>query len=93
METFAQPKAVLPAYFSGCIWHCSANLRATNRGVCAPLGQFNFSIGTKLGVIAGPGVALVGGMLGKLMLGNQSIAESNRLVIINHLNKGNARAT
>jgi methyl-accepting chemotaxis protein len=55
--------------------------------------QFNFRIGTKLGLTAAIGVVLVGGMLGNQMLGNGSIAESNRLVIINYLNKGNAQST
>jgi methyl-accepting chemotaxis protein len=55
--------------------------------------RFNFRIGTKLGLTAGIGVVLVGGILLNQMLGNWSIAESNRLVGINYLNKGNAQAT
>jgi len=55
--------------------------------------QFKFRIGTKLGLTAGIGVVLVGGILLNQMLGNWSIAESNRLVSINYLNKGNAQAT
>jgi methyl-accepting chemotaxis protein len=55
--------------------------------------RFKFRIGTKLGLTAGIGVVLVGGILLNQMLGNWSIAESNRLVGINYLNKGNAQAT
>jgi methyl-accepting chemotaxis protein len=54
--------------------------------------SFNLRIGTKLGIAAGVSVLLVGGMLANQTLGNQSIAESNRLVIINYLNKGNAQS-
>ena len=57
------------------------------------MGRFKFRIGTKLGLTAGIGVVLVGGILLNQMLGNWSIAESNRLVGINYLNKGNAQAT
>ncbi|QQO18829.1 chemotaxis protein [Bradyrhizobium diazoefficiens] len=57
------------------------------------MGSFNFRIGTKLGIITGINVLLVGGILANQMLGNRSITESNRLVIINYLNKGNAQAT
>ncbi|MCP3372385.1 methyl-accepting chemotaxis protein [Bradyrhizobium cajani] len=56
------------------------------------VGFFKLRIGTKLGIITGINVLLVGGILTNQMLGNQSIAESNRLVIINYLNKGNAQA-
>jgi methyl-accepting chemotaxis protein len=56
------------------------------------MGSFNLRIGTKLGIAAGVSVLLVGGMLANQTLGNQSIAESNRLVIINYLNKGNAQS-
>ncbi|MCK1388344.1 methyl-accepting chemotaxis protein [Bradyrhizobium sp. 21] len=55
------------------------------------MGLFGFRIGTKLGIIAGVSVLLVGGILTNQMLGNQSITESNRLVIVNYLNKGNAQ--
>jgi methyl-accepting chemotaxis protein len=57
------------------------------------MGRFSFRIGTKLGLTAAIGIALVGGILINQMLGNRSIAESNRLVIINYLNKGNAQST
>ncbi len=57
------------------------------------MGRFSFRIGTKLGLTAAIGVVLVGGMLANQMLGNGAIAESNRLVIINYLNKGNAQST
>jgi methyl-accepting chemotaxis protein len=57
------------------------------------MGQFSFRIGTKLGLTAAIGVVLVGGMLGNQLFGNASIAESNRLVIINYLNKSNAQST
>jgi methyl-accepting chemotaxis protein len=57
------------------------------------MNRFKFRIGTKLGLTAGIGVVLVGGILLNQMLGNWSIAESNRLVGINYLNKGNAQAT
>jgi methyl-accepting chemotaxis protein len=56
------------------------------------VGSFRFRIGTKLGIVTGISVVLVGGMLINQMLGNRSIAESNRLVTINYLNKGNAQA-
>ena len=56
------------------------------------MGSFKFRIGTKLGIVTGISVLLVGGILTNQMLGNQSIAESNRLVIINYLNKGNAQS-
>ncbi|WYL60064.1 hypothetical protein WKW75_40245 [Bradyrhizobium ottawaense] len=56
------------------------------------MGSFRFRIGTKLGIVTGVSVVLVCGMLTNQMLGNRSIAESNRLVTINYLNKGNAQA-
>ncbi|WP_438740893.1 methyl-accepting chemotaxis protein [Bradyrhizobium sp. U531] len=56
------------------------------------VGSFTFRIGTKLGVVTGVSIVLVCGMLTNQMLGNRSIAESNRLVSINYLNKGNAQA-
>ena len=54
--------------------------------------SFKLRIGAKLGIAAGVSVLLVGGMLANQTLGNQSIMESNRLVIINYLNKGNAQS-
>lgn len=56
------------------------------------MGSFKFRIGTKLGIITGINVLLVAGILTNQMLGNQSITESNRLVVINYLNKGNAQS-
>ena len=56
------------------------------------MGSFRFRIGTKLGIVTGVSIVLVCGMLTNQMLGNRSIAESNRLVTINYLNKGNAQA-
>lgn len=56
------------------------------------MGLFNLRIGTKLGVVMGISVLMVGGILANQTRGNWSIAESNRLVIINYLNKGNAQA-
>jgi len=57
------------------------------------MSRFKFRIGTKLGLTAGIGIVLVGGILTNQTIGNRSIAESNRLVTINYLNKGNAQAT
>jgi hypothetical protein len=54
------------------------------------MARFNFRIGTKLGLTAGIGVVLVGGMLANEMLGNQSIASSSRLVLINTSNKADS---
>ena len=56
------------------------------------MAPFNLRIGTKLGIATGVSVLLVGGMLANQVLGSQSIAESNRLLIINYLNKGNAQS-
>jgi methyl-accepting chemotaxis protein len=57
------------------------------------MGRFKLRIGTKLGLTAGIGIVLVGGILTNQTIGNWSIAESNRLVNINYLNKSNAQAT
>jgi hypothetical protein len=38
------------------------------------MARFNFRIGTKLGLTAGIGVVLVGGMLANQLVGNQSVA-------------------
>jgi methyl-accepting chemotaxis protein len=57
------------------------------------MARFNFRIGTKLGLTAGIGVVLVGGMLASQLRGNQSIAEYSRLVISNYSNKSNAQTT
>jgi methyl-accepting chemotaxis protein len=56
------------------------------------MASFKFRIGTKLSIAATISILLVGGILVNQMLGNQSIAESNRLLIINYLNKGNAQS-
>jgi methyl-accepting chemotaxis protein len=55
------------------------------------MGRFSFRIGTKLGLTAGIGVVLVGGMLTSQILGNQSIATLSRWVVINTANKANAQ--
>jgi methyl-accepting chemotaxis protein len=57
------------------------------------MAGFNFRIGTKLGLTAGFGVLLVGGMLANQIHGNGSIVESSNLVIRNFFNKSNAQAT
>src|SRR3954462_9686405 len=57
------------------------------------MGRFKLRIGTKLGLTAGIGIVLVGGILTNQTIGNWSIAKSNRLVNINYLNKSNAQAT
>lgn len=54
--------------------------------------KLNFRIGTKLGITAGLGVLLVGGMLANEMVGNASIATASRLLNINYANKGNAQS-
>lgn len=56
------------------------------------MAWFSLRIGTKLGLTAGIGVALVGGMLASQMMGNQSIATLSRWVVINTSNKANAQA-
>ena len=56
------------------------------------MARFNVRIGTKLGLTAGIGVALVAGMLVSQLLGNQSIAKLSRYVVINTSNKANAQA-
>jgi methyl-accepting chemotaxis protein len=55
------------------------------------MAKFNFRIGAKLGLTAGIGVVLVGGMLANQLLGNQSIAILSRWVVINTSNKANAQ--
>jgi len=56
------------------------------------MARFNFRIGTKLGITAGIGVVLVGGMLINQLLGNWSISESSTMVIVNTANAANAKA-
>lgn len=53
--------------------------------------RFNFKIGTKLGITAGIGVVLVAGMLANQIIGNQSIEQSSKLVVINTANRANAQ--
>lgn len=55
------------------------------------MARLNFRIGTKLGLTAGIGVLLVAGMLTNQLQGNQSIAESSRLVVVNTSNRANAQ--
>jgi methyl-accepting chemotaxis protein len=55
------------------------------------MARFNFRIGTKLGLTAGIGVILVGGMLANQLSGNQSIAAISTLLISNYSNRGNAQ--
>ena len=57
------------------------------------MARFNFRIGTKLGLTAGIGVVLVGGMLANQLVGNQSVATLSTLVISNYSNKSNAQTT
>jgi len=56
------------------------------------MASFKFRIGTKLGIVSGMSVLLVGGMLVNQTLGNRSIVASNGLLILNYLNKGNAQS-
>jgi methyl-accepting chemotaxis protein len=56
------------------------------------MGRFNFRIGTKLGLTAGIGVVLVGGMLTSQLVSSEQIAELSRMVVINTANKANAQA-
>jgi methyl-accepting chemotaxis protein len=55
------------------------------------MAGFNFRIGTKLGLTAGIGVVLVGGMLINQIVGNQSIEEANQFVMINTANKSDSQ--
>ena len=55
--------------------------------------QLHFRIGAKLGLTAGIGVVLVGGMLANEIFGNASIAESSKLVIVNASNKADSQST
>ena len=52
------------------------------------MGRFNFRIGTKLGLTAGIGVVLVGGMLTSQLISNEQIAELSRMVVINYRQQG-----
>ncbi len=56
------------------------------------MARFNFRIGTKLGLTAGIGVLLVGGMLTNEMVGNRSIATINGHLITNYVNRENAQS-
>jgi len=55
------------------------------------MARFDFRIGTKLGLTAGIGVILVGGMLANQLYGNQSIMAISTLLISNYSNRGNAQ--
>jgi methyl-accepting chemotaxis protein len=55
------------------------------------MAQFNFRIGTKLGLTAGIGVVLVGGMLVSQFVSNESIAQLSRMVLANTANKADAQ--
>jgi hypothetical protein len=55
------------------------------------MARFDFRIGAKLGLTAAIGVVLVAGMLTSEIVGNQSIKESSRLVLINTSNKADAQ--
>jgi methyl-accepting chemotaxis protein len=55
------------------------------------MGKFNFRIGTKLGLTAAAGAALVASMLVTQWMGNQSIATLSKWVVINTANKANAQ--
>jgi methyl-accepting chemotaxis protein len=55
------------------------------------MARFDFRIGTKLGLTAGIGVILVGGMLANQLYGNQSITAISTLLISNYSNRGNAQ--
>jgi methyl-accepting chemotaxis protein len=56
------------------------------------MAPFKFRISTKLSIAAAISILLVGGIQVNQVLGNQAIAESNRLLIVNYLNKGNAQS-
>jgi methyl-accepting chemotaxis protein len=56
------------------------------------MARFNFRIGTKLGITAGVSVVLVGGMLANQLIGNRSITESSRMMLINTSNKASAQS-
>jgi methyl-accepting chemotaxis protein len=62
-----------------------------NTGEQDTMARVSFRIGTKLGLTAGIGVLLVGGMLANQMLGNSSIAMSSGMVITNFQNRGDAQ--
>jgi methyl-accepting chemotaxis protein len=55
------------------------------------MARFDFRIGAKLGLTAGIGVILVGGMLANQLYGNQSITAISTLLISNYSNRGNAQ--
>src|SRR3954454_2719471 len=55
------------------------------------MALFNFRIGTKLGLAAGAGVLLVGGMLANQVYGNALIKEAARSLVANFNNKGSAQ--
>jgi methyl-accepting chemotaxis protein len=55
------------------------------------MGKFNFRIGTKLGIAAGLGVALVGGMLVNQQVGNALIEKYAHYSSLNYIYKGIAQ--
>src|SRR5450755_2348545 len=56
------------------------------------MSGLNFRISAKLGITADISVLLVGGMLANQVSGNQAATKSSELVVLNGLNKSNARA-
>jgi methyl-accepting chemotaxis protein len=56
------------------------------------MAKYNFRIGTKLGITAGVSVLLVGGMLTNQLLGNQTITESSRMMLVNTSNRASAQS-
>jgi methyl-accepting chemotaxis protein len=55
------------------------------------MAQFNFRIGAKLGLSAGLGILLVGGMLTNEVLGNRSVTTISMHVITNYINRSDAQ--
>jgi hypothetical protein len=56
------------------------------------MSGLNFRISAKLGITADISVLLVGGMLANQVIGNQAATKSSELVVLNGLNKSNARS-
>jgi methyl-accepting chemotaxis protein len=56
------------------------------------MAKYNFRIGTKLGITAGVSVLLVGGMLTNQLLGNRTITESSRMMLVNTSNRASAQS-
>ncbi|WP_445488797.1 methyl-accepting chemotaxis protein [Rhodopseudomonas sp. RCAM05734] len=57
------------------------------------MARLNFRIGTKLGLTAGIGVLLIAGMMTNEIIGNDSIALSSRMVLVNTSNKSDLQGT